>query len=104
LVARASDDGGEDSARRIVSGEAGLAHTGAVIDHEGSNVFRHGSNEKKEKMGPASLRRLHLPVMESSLSGKMADLWRTYVGPKNQAYEVSLYGVGCSYFEGEGLH
>jgi len=37
LVARAADDRGEDGAGRVVTGKAGLAHAGAVVDHEGSN-------------------------------------------------------------------
>ena len=35
LVARAANDRGEDGARGVVAGEAGLAHAGAVVDHEG---------------------------------------------------------------------
>ena len=33
-VLRASDDGREDGARGVVTGEAGLAHAGAVVDDE----------------------------------------------------------------------
>ena len=34
-LARAADDRGEDCARSVIAGEAGLAHAGAVVDHEG---------------------------------------------------------------------
>ena len=33
-VLRAADDGWEDGARRVVAGEARLAHAGASVDHE----------------------------------------------------------------------
>ena len=33
------DNGWEDGSRSVVSGETGLAHTGAVIDHEGCYFF-----------------------------------------------------------------
>jgi hypothetical protein len=39
LVAGASDNRGENGARRIVSGESGLAHARAVVNNEGGNVF-----------------------------------------------------------------
>lgn len=35
LVAGATDDGGEHGAGRIVTGEAGLAHTGAIVNDKG---------------------------------------------------------------------
>jgi hypothetical protein len=38
-MARTSDDRREDSARGIVTGEAGLAHTGAVVDDEGLDLI-----------------------------------------------------------------
>jgi len=37
-VLGASHDGGEDSARGVISRESGLAHTGSVVDHQGLNV------------------------------------------------------------------
>ena len=42
LVARAAHDGREDGAGRVVAREAGLAHAGAVVDHERSNIIIHG--------------------------------------------------------------
>merc|ERR1712242_194790 len=39
LVAGAADDGGEDSSGSVISGEASLAHAGAIVNNEGSNVF-----------------------------------------------------------------
>jgi len=37
LVARAADDRGEDGARGVVTGKAGLAHAGAIVHNQGSN-------------------------------------------------------------------
>merc|ERR1719173_305463 len=39
LVPGAAHDGGEDSPGGIVSGEAGLAHAGAIVNHQSGNVF-----------------------------------------------------------------
>merc|ERR1712045_199675 len=39
LVAGTSNDGGEDGPGGVVSGEAGLAHAGAIVAHKGSNVL-----------------------------------------------------------------
>merc|ERR1719385_114285 len=39
LVAGTADDGGEDGAGSVVTGEAGLAHAGAVVNDQGSHVF-----------------------------------------------------------------
>merc|ERR1712079_688439 len=39
LVAGAADDGGEASSGSVISGEASLAHAGAIVNNEGSNVF-----------------------------------------------------------------
>ena len=39
LVAGAANDGGEDGAGRIVAGEAGLAHAGAVVDDQSGNIL-----------------------------------------------------------------
>jgi len=41
LVAGPSDDGGEDSAGSIVAGETSLAHSGTVVNNEGSDVVIH---------------------------------------------------------------
>ncbi|KAE8746209.1 hypothetical protein FOCC_FOCC007081 [Frankliniella occidentalis] len=38
LVTGATDDGGEDGAGSVVTGEAGLAHAGAIVDYESSNI------------------------------------------------------------------
>ena len=38
LVARPSDDGWEDGPWGVVSGETGLAHTGAVVDYQSCYV------------------------------------------------------------------
>ncbi|CAL7935109.1 unnamed protein product [Xylocopa violacea] len=35
LMSRATNDRGEDGARRVVSGETGLAHTGSIVDNKG---------------------------------------------------------------------
>merc|ERR1719390_560707 len=39
LVAGTADNGGEDSSGSVISGEASLAHAGAIVNNEGSNVF-----------------------------------------------------------------
>merc|ERR1711971_588600 len=39
LVAGTSNDGGEDSARSVVSGEAGLDHAGATVNDQSGYVF-----------------------------------------------------------------
>ena len=36
-VARATDNGGEDSTRSVISSETGLAHTGSIVNHKGLN-------------------------------------------------------------------
>jgi hypothetical protein len=41
-VARAANNGGEHGAGSVVTGETGLAHTGAVVNHEGLNFVIHG--------------------------------------------------------------
>ncbi len=38
LVTRTTDDGGENSARSVVSREAGLNHTGTVVNDKSSNL------------------------------------------------------------------
>ena len=37
-MAGAADDGGEDGPGGVVSGEPGLAHAGAVVNDQSSNV------------------------------------------------------------------
>ena len=37
LMPGATDDRGEDGAGSVISGESGLAHTGAIVHNEGSN-------------------------------------------------------------------
>jgi len=39
LVTGATDDGGEDSARRVITGEPSLHQAGAVVTHQGSSLF-----------------------------------------------------------------
>merc|ERR1739836_350276 len=39
LVAGTADNGGEDSSGSVISGEASLAHAGAIVNNQGSNVF-----------------------------------------------------------------
>merc|ERR1719372_17667 len=39
LVAGTADDGGEDSSGSVISGEASLAHAGAIVNNQGSNVL-----------------------------------------------------------------
>jgi hypothetical protein len=39
LVARATNDGREDSAGCIITGETSFAHTRTVVDDKGSNIF-----------------------------------------------------------------
>merc|ERR1712241_206917 len=39
LMSWASDDGGEDSPGGVVAGEASLAHAGAIVNDQSSNVF-----------------------------------------------------------------
>jgi len=41
LMTGSSDDGREDSSGSVVSGKAGLHHSGSVIDNEGSDIFIH---------------------------------------------------------------
>merc|ERR1711997_1178420 len=39
LVAGAADDGGEDSSGSVISGEASLAHAGAIVNNKSGNVL-----------------------------------------------------------------
>jgi len=39
LVAGASNNGGEDSPGGVITGETGLAHAGAIVNNQSSNVF-----------------------------------------------------------------
>merc|ERR1711886_23055 len=39
LVTGTADNGGEDSSGSVISGESSLAHAGAIVNNEGSNVF-----------------------------------------------------------------
>ena len=38
LVPGSADDGGEDSARSVISCKSGLAHSGAIVNHQRGNV------------------------------------------------------------------
>jgi len=42
MMAGSADDGREDSARSIITGETGLAHTGAIVNDESGNFLLHG--------------------------------------------------------------
>lgn len=73
----AADDGGEDSPGGIVSGEASLHKTGAVVAHKGGSLFvvthdgfcqRGGGEEKQEFSSPAPrLYKLYVTEMTSPL-------------------------------------
>ena len=39
LMPGSADDGREDSSRSVVSGESGLAHTGAIVDNKSGNIL-----------------------------------------------------------------
>ena len=39
LVAGTSNNGGEDSSGSVISGKSSLAHAGAIVNNQGSNVF-----------------------------------------------------------------
>merc|ERR1740116_319463 len=39
LVSRATNNGGEDSSGSVISGEAGLAHAGAIVNHKSGHIF-----------------------------------------------------------------
>merc|ERR1719187_2181354 len=52
LVVGAADDGGEDGAGSVVSGESGLAHAGAVVNDQSSNILvTHGGGGLVETFG-----------------------------------------------------
>ena len=38
-MARASNDGGEDSPGSVITGETGLAHSGSIVDDKSSGVL-----------------------------------------------------------------
>jgi len=42
MMARTSNNRRENSAGSIVTGETGLAHTGTIVNNEGSNFVIHG--------------------------------------------------------------
>ncbi|EPY83178.1 hypothetical protein CB1_000593030 [Camelus ferus] len=52
LVLRVPHDGGEDGPGIIVACEAGLAHAGAVIDHERSNIVIQPKIRELKKLSP----------------------------------------------------
>ena len=39
LVARTADDGREDGAGSVISGETGLAHTGSIVHNQRRNII-----------------------------------------------------------------
>jgi hypothetical protein len=38
-MAGASNNGGEDSPGGVITGETGLAHAGAIVDNQSSNIL-----------------------------------------------------------------
>jgi len=42
MVTGTTDEGGENSPRCVITGETGLAHTGAIVDDQGGYFFLHG--------------------------------------------------------------
>jgi hypothetical protein len=46
MMTGATDNGRENSAGRIITGETGLAHTRTIVDDEGGNFFLHGCGLK----------------------------------------------------------
>merc|ERR1719153_2205940 len=45
LVSGATNDGGEDSSGSVISSESSLAHAGAIVNNQGSNVLvTHGGD------------------------------------------------------------
>jgi predicted TIM-barrel fold metal-dependent hydrolase len=39
LMPGAAHDGGEDGTGRVIAGEASLAHAGAIVHHQSSNII-----------------------------------------------------------------
>ena len=60
-VLKLTNDGGEDGAGGVVTGKAGFAHAGAIIDHKGSNfVVTHlffGEEKRKKEKGKKGKKR-----------------------------------------------
>lgn len=55
----ATDDGGEDSTRGVISGESGFAHTGSVVNNQCGDFIFHGwtaKGKKKKKMETVNTR------------------------------------------------
>jgi hypothetical protein len=50
-VLGAADDGGEDRAGRVVTGEAGLAHAGAIVHNESLNLLTLRDGEGGKRRG-----------------------------------------------------
>ncbi|KAA8584863.1 hypothetical protein FQN60_003557 [Etheostoma spectabile] len=42
LMSGATDDGGEDGTRGVISGETGFAHTGSVVNNQCGDFIFHG--------------------------------------------------------------
>jgi hypothetical protein len=47
LMTGSSNDGGEDSSGSVISGKAGLHHTGPIINNQGSYVIIHFESLKR---------------------------------------------------------
>lgn len=45
----ATNDGGEDSTRGVVSGESSFAHTGSIVNNECGDFIIHGSTAERIK-------------------------------------------------------
>ena len=76
LVTGATDDGREDGTGCVVTGEAGLAHAGAVVDYQRSNVVvthfakdRSLTREQRESLTDVHLNELRNTEQEESWNG-----------------------------------
>lgn len=51
LMPGATDDGGEDSTRGVVSGKSGFAHAGSVVNNQCGDFIFHGWTIEQKKRG-----------------------------------------------------
>lgn len=49
LMSGATNDGGKDGTRGVVSGESGFAHTGSIVNNECGDFIFHGSTAERER-------------------------------------------------------
>lgn len=64
-----ANNGGEDSTRGIISSKTGFAHTGAVVNDQGSDFLIHGCKKKGEivkAIGNISCRRWCLTLLTTA--------------------------------------